>query len=125
MMILQNKTIPAGQIQGVRILSIHKSKGLEYPNVIIPFCNWELSKYNDILWCPTTDPEINQLPIVPVSFGKSLKDSSFKEEYQDEMLQQWIDNLNLLYVAFTRPRDNMFVIGELKTKKENNKKDNK
>lgn len=123
--ILQNKTIPAGQIQGVRILSIHKSKGLEYPNVIIPFCNWELSKYNDILWCPTTDPEINQLPIVPVSFGKSLKDSSFKDEYQDEMLQQWIDNLNLLYVAFTRPRDNMFVIGELKTKKENNKKDAK
>ena len=46
------KTIQSDETEGVRILSIHKSKGLEYPYVIIPFCDWQLEKQNDnILWC--------------------------------------------------------------------------
>ena len=39
---LCNKTIPSGEMDGIRIFSIHKSKGLEFHTVLIPFCDWKL-----------------------------------------------------------------------------------
>ena len=49
---LSSKTIQSDEIEGIRIMTIHKSKGLEFDNVIIPFCNWEMEK-KGTLWCET------------------------------------------------------------------------
>ena len=50
---LYAKTIPSGEISGIRILSIHKSKGLEYHTVLLPFCDWKMENetFNHTIWC--------------------------------------------------------------------------
>lgn len=104
-----NKTIftPDGQ-DAVRIMTIHKSKGLGFDVVLIPFCNWEIDhKLSTILWChPQTEP-FNRLHLVPVKYSQKLKNTIFDYEYFDERLHAFIDNLNVLYVAFTRAKNEL------------------
>ena len=49
---LGSKTIPSGEVERIRILSIHKSKGLEYHTVLLPFSDWTMEKetYNHLEW---------------------------------------------------------------------------
>ena len=113
---LHEKTIPSGEIEGIRILSIHKSKGLEYHTVLIPFCDWKMENEtnNHLIWCQAQadGPEpFNQLDLVPVNYSSAMAESVFKASYWDERLQLWVDNLNLLYVAFTRACKNLIVWG--------------
>ena len=108
------KTIQSDETTGVRIFSIHKSKGLEYENVICPFCDWPLEKSN-ILWCQPSEAPYNELPIVPVDYSqKQMMGTIYEADYRHEHLQNTVDNLNLLYVAFTRARSSLFVIGRRK-----------
>ena len=100
------KTIftPDGQ-DAIRIMTIHKSKGLGFEVVIVPFCNWEIDhKLTTILWCqPQTEP-FNRLHLVPVKYSQKLKNTIFEYDYLNEKLHAYIDNLNILYVAFTRAK---------------------
>lgn len=110
---LSSKTIQSDEIEGIRIMTIHKSKGLEFDNVIIPFCNWDLEK-PDTLWCETEGkPEpYNKLPLLPINFRRSeMLGTVFEDDYKEEHFQNIVDNLNLLYVAFTRASKNLFVSG--------------
>lgn len=107
-----SKTIQSDATDGVRILSIHKSKGLEFPHVIIPFCDWRL-EMPDVLWCKPTETPFDALPLVPIDFGASqMKGTIYEHDYWDEHLQNVVDNLNLLYVAFTRAEHSLYVIGQ-------------
>ena len=108
---IKNKTIPGGSIDGIRILTIHKSKGLEFDNVIIPYCDWTLEKSSTLWLSPTTAP-FNELPIVPINYEKKLLGTIYDDDYREEHSQKAVDNLNLLYVAFTRAKRNLFVIGK-------------
>lgn len=96
----------------VRILTIHKSKGLQFPNVIIPYCDWNL-KYRGnqapLLWCRADNTPLESLQYIPIRFSKDLESTSFVEEYEQERTRYFIDNINLLYVAFTRPMHHLFV----------------
>ena len=111
---LCSKTIQSDEINGIRLLSIHKSKGLEFAHVIIPFCDWQLEKtQGNILWCRPDEVPFDDLPIVPVdSAPKQLMGTIYEDDYQREHLQNTVDNLNLLYVAFTRASQSLFVIGK-------------
>lgn len=118
---LHEKTIPSGEIDGIRILSIHKSKGLEYHTVLLPFCDWQMENEtnNHLIWCSvagtgegTDIPPFNQLDIVPVNYSNAMAESIYQNSYFDERLQLWIDNLNLLYVAFTRACKNLIIWGQ-------------
>ncbi len=106
---MHKKTVKGGDIKGIRLLTIHKSKGLEFDHVIVPFCNWELYKSNT-LWCTTEEKPFGDMPVLTVD-STQLKDTIFNDEYHEEKLQTTVDNLNLLYVAFTRAAKNLFVIG--------------
>ena len=106
---IHEKTIQSDETNGIRIISIHKSKGLEFKNVIIPWCDWKLS-LGDTLWCHTNVEPFSQLPILPVSYSNKLKDTIFCNDYEIEHLQNCVDNLNLLYVAFTRAKHNLIVL---------------
>ena len=110
---LSSKTIQSDEIEGIRIMTIHKSKGLEFDNVIIPFCNWEMEK-KGTLWCETKNKPApyNKLPLLPIDFSRDkLIGTVFEDDYKEEHFQNIVDNLNLLYVAFTRASKNLFVFG--------------
>ncbi|VTY02246.1 ATP-dependent helicase/nuclease subunit A [uncultured Prevotella sp.] len=110
---LSSKTIQSDDIEGIRIMTIHKSKGLEFDNVIIPFCNWEMEK-KGTLWCETKNKPApyNKLPLLPIDFSRDkLIGTVFEDDYKEEHFQNIVDNLNLLYVAFTRASKNLFVFG--------------
>ena len=109
---LCSKTIQGSTTEGIRILSIHKSKGLEFDHVIIPYCDWRL-EHNDILWCQPTESPYDALPIVPIDYSqKQMMGTIYEAHYLDEHLQNTVDNLNLLYVAFTRACQSLYVIGQ-------------
>lgn len=120
---LSTKKVPAGAgINGIRILSIHKSKGLEYHTVIIPFCDWKLfGKKGEPIWCKTKTELLSKIPVLPINYSEIMNESMFHDEYQNEVQQALIDNINLLYVAFTRACKNLIIFCE--GKKENSKKE--
>lgn len=103
------KSIHSDVADGIRIVSVHKSKGLEYDNVIIPFCDWQTESLFGTLWCTPQEKPFSQLPIVPIDYSSKLKGSIFEGDFEHERLQQVVDNLNILYVAFTRASHNLFV----------------
>lgn len=89
----------------IRILTIHKSKGLEFNVVLVPFCNWEIDhKLTTILWCHPQSSPFDRLQLVPVKYSQKLKNTIFDYEYFDERLHAFIDNINILYVALTRAK---------------------
>lgn len=111
---LHEKTIQSDGIDGIRMLTIHKSKGLEFDHVIIPFCDWKLEK-EKTLWCKTDVAPFNELPVIPITFNEGkMQESYFEDSYQYEHLQNVVDNMNLLYVAFTRACKSLFIFGQRK-----------
>lgn len=115
---LSRKSIPGGEMKGIRILSIHKSKGLAFHTVLMPFCNWvmEEDRSGNILWCTSDKPPFNLLPALPISQQKKMERSEFDKEYVADHQAQLIENLNLLYVAFTRAKQNLLVWGKAASK---------
>ena len=106
--------IPSGNVEGVMIQTIHKSKGLEYHTVFIPFSTWEIEEdasgsKDNICWWHTSAAPFSDLPLVPIKLTKQCAQSVYEASYQQEHLQQRVENLNLAYVAFTRPRYNLLL----------------
>ena len=103
----------------VHIMTIHKSKGLEFPVVIFPY---DLDIYRQVkpkVWfddLPTTFENFKELLI---DFNKSLNTISQRgvEMYQQQIEELELDNLNLLYVALTRAVEQLHVITENKISK--------
>lgn len=116
---LSSNTIQSDEVDGIRLITIHKSKGLEYDNVLIPFCDWELEKTNgNTIWCSGDNKEnpYGELPLIPIDFSKKMIGTVFEDDYKEEHLQNTVDNMNLLYVAFTRAGKNLFITGKKASK---------
>ncbi|HJS01546.1 MAG TPA: UvrD-helicase domain-containing protein, partial [Flavobacterium sp.] len=99
----------------VRIMTIHKSKGLEFPVVIMPFAEEDYSrKPKDKLWLDAEEIDLG-MPKVLIDnssavegFGEGAK-SVYSQKKQEELL----DNINVLYVALTRPEEQLYVISNM------------
>lgn len=109
---MSRKKIECDATDGIRILTIHKSKGLEYENVIIPFCDWQMEK-ETLIWSSTSHAPFSDLPAIPVTVRKKdITDTIFYDDYIVEHTQNSVDNINLLYVGFTRAVSNLFITAE-------------
>lgn len=103
-------TIPEDQ-DAIRIMTIHKAKGLQNRIVIIPFLNWALApRGNEMLWVETPEVPFNNSPYL-VKGTKRLANTYFGTYYINELVLTYIDNMNLIYVAFTRAADRLYAIG--------------
>lgn len=107
------KTIATPDAQNaIRIMTVHKSKGLGFKAVIVPFGDWEIDHKPTkpvILWCHPEEKPFDRLHLVPVRYGQGLANTIFAEDYFRERLHAFIDNLNTLYVAFTRAKEELIV----------------
>lgn len=91
----------------VRVMTIHKSKGLAFPYVIVPFVETIILYKPDSHWCSPklegTSLEGLADGVYDVSLNTSSVNSLFAEDYRRENFLQQVDNINTLYVAMTRP----------------------
>lgn len=99
--------IPEGT-NAVRIMSVHKSKGLEFPVVILPFTNWQVYKANPG-WVDLAETD-SPLPVGLFNLTQGLAEAGLEQFYEREKNEQYLDNLNLLYVAFTRAVERLHII---------------
>ena len=102
----------ASDISGVRVLTVHKSKGLEYEHVIVM----------DRLRRPPAPRDaiiyeydgINLQNIYLRTKGRDFLDRNYETALQKEEILSQEDSLNALYVAFTRARENLIIIKKTK-----------
>ena len=100
---------PAHQ-EAVRVMTIHKAKGLEAPIVLLPWADFELKPRKDSLfWTDQLSDQYRKYKLLPLSFTSDLQDSHFANAYQQELLEGLTEGLNTVYVAFTRARQRLYV----------------
>jgi len=110
----QSVLLPEEQ-DAIRLMTIHKSKGKEFPVLIVPYVNWglnilqEAGNKTETLWVDDLDLDGLQLPTFPVNFDKRLWVSSLSHVFQKELVEQLLDALNLLYVATTRAKNELYL----------------
>lgn len=114
----QNKRtvkIPEGH-DAMRILTIHKSKGLQFKVVLMPFLKWTIfdTTKSNVVWSPFEDKEIGLNVIIPLNLNAKLAKSDFLEIYAQEAIMAYLDSLNMIYVALTRAEEVIWGISPFK-----------
>jgi ATP-dependent exoDNAse (exonuclease V) beta subunit len=95
----------------LQLMTIHKAKGLEFPIVIVPFADWGIQPKNSTtLWVSSMRKPFDKIPYYPIAYSNQLAQSYFEPAWEEESLKSHLDNINLLYVAFTRPKYRLYVI---------------
>lgn len=109
-------SIPMPESGGaISIMTIHKSKGLEFACVIIPFADWELLPSTSnwkktVLWVRSSVEPWDGLPVLPVVYGPPMRQSHFLKDYLTESMYSHIDAVNMLYVGVTRAREELYIM---------------
>ncbi|UOX34735.1 UvrD-helicase domain-containing protein [Flavobacterium sediminilitoris] len=108
------KSIPSPEgNNAVRIMTIHKSKGLEFPIVIYPFAEENFSANNrNKLWIDFDDDEKIDFPKALVNQKKDVTNygENAKNIYEEKSQEEILDIINVLYVALTRAEEQLYII---------------
>ncbi|RZJ20436.1 MAG: DNA helicase UvrD [Acinetobacter sp.] len=106
-----HKNLPSPETaNAIQVMTIHKSKGLAFRAVFIPFCDWPLGgRPNSTFWVPMDGTPYADLQSIPLQFTSQLKGSSVTKYYFEELLMNYLDALNSLYVATTRAKDYIYI----------------
>lgn len=105
-----NIVIPEG-IDAVQIMTVHKSKGLQFKIVILPMADWSTNiRPNHKHWITLNPDESFGLSLAVADHSKDLLETEFADVYREENYQNLLDNLNLFYVAFTRAEEHLSLL---------------
>lgn len=99
-------------MDAVRIMTIHKSKGLQFPVVILADATERKKMTRNFFWVPLSKPYLPQLSIGLLPRNEQVLETEFSSLYQKEDEQSFLDLLNLLYVGTTRPEDALYILSE-------------
>lgn len=103
-------TLPSDtKIDAIEVITIHKSKGLDYDVVMIPFCGWKMEKSRSDFWINIKEGAFSNFGKLHFPFSKAMGKSLFKKQYYEEFLYNYMDSLNTLYVATTRARQHLYI----------------
>lgn len=96
----------------VKIMTIHKAKGLEFPVVIYPYAAHTLKgqKTKKNAWVNLEAEQIPGLKHGVIKLNAALKDTSFAALYEEEMEKSALDAINIIYVATTRAVEQLYVL---------------
>lgn len=101
----------------ITVTSVHKAKGLEFPVVIVPYCNWTMDTGRMSQIWAKLPPEIEFksnlttiLTDVPLPVTDKLAQTDIKAQYLAEKEKIFMESLNMLYVALTRPTERLYLI---------------
>lgn len=104
----------SSQKNAIQLITIHKSKGLEFNFVIMPFFNWKLD--NDsrggkekLIWVNLIKFDKRFDFPYPLKYKSSHPETLFESSYINERIKAYEDNINLMYVSFTRPKLGLLV----------------
>lgn len=101
----------------VRVITVHKSKGLEYKCVIIPKANFSFAPsplQSEWIWVrPQIESDYELPPFLPVESNASLEGTPHESEQEEYREAVSLDGLNTAYVAFTRAREELYIFAPL------------
>lgn len=109
------------EVDAIRVMTIHKSKGLEFPCVHVPLVDFSLSNSRNFEWFSTRDEDKNPLPafagftpgivppLIPLNTSSSLADTDFGPQMEKFSHKIAADSLNKTYVAFTRAATELII----------------
>lgn len=106
----ESVTSPAGT-EAVQVMTFHKSKGLEFPIVICPFLDWDMSKNKSDLWMSDDEHLVPSYALTP---SKNTLLTKHGDAMQAEDDKNTLDHINMVYVAFTRAEVALFISGDSK-----------
>ncbi|WP_185863394.1 UvrD-helicase domain-containing protein [Blattabacterium cuenoti] len=116
----KESVVISDHINAVRIMTIHKSKGLQFPVVLIPFTDWSIYSYKnkEEVWIDVNPRFYNGLNTIYLeieTYFKHIKhDNNIRNFYENYLSNIMFDNINLLYVATTRPIEQLILFSKLK-----------
>lgn len=105
-------TVENNPTNAVQLMTIHKSKGLEFPVVIMPFGSWSDRSSLNSTYIWLNDVEIESgisTPFIGDLSKRSLASLGKREVFEKELEASTLDNVNLYYVAFTRAADQLYI----------------
>ena len=101
----------------ITVTSVHKAKGLEFPVVIVPYCDWSMDTNNYAEIWAELPPELefnanlsSKLSYAPLKVSNVLSQTAIASQFHAEKEKTFLESLNMLYVALTRPTERLYLI---------------
>jgi ATP-dependent exoDNAse (exonuclease V) beta subunit len=101
--------IPEG-IEAIRVMTIHKAKGLQFPVVIYPFADEQVRATRKHIWVPLQEELAEPLKTAYLPVTTALAETPYNDLYLDELDRSTVDMVNLMYVALTRPEERLYIL---------------